>query len=301
MAYATKPQLLQLLEANPAIIPAETHYVLSQEQGADESSEIRWLLHTPRFQDWLSSLESDLLFVDDRSQMYTLDKVSPFSFLCATLSLSSQEMPEAASINFYCGLHAGRQGSLSGPEGLMRSLISQLLQYGDYDFHFVNSEEYFAQVEQHDLERLCDTFQHLIQQLPRSLVLFCMIDAFSSYDCSRWKEELHFSLTTLQVLVDRLTTGPILKILLTVNRSSRQLRERVMPHCYIEVADNSTYCDGGISGREIATYIRGSTPVAESADGGRNERLDHGDVNDVDVGSDGTGEYGGDSGVDDYE
>ncbi len=301
MAYATKPQLLELLEANPSIIPAETHYVVSQAEGADESSVVRWLLHTPRFQNWLSSLESDLLFVDDRSQLYTLEKVSPFSYLCATLSLSSREMPEAASINFYCGIHAGLQDSLSGPEGLMRSLISQLLLYRDYDFHFINSGEYFAQLGQYDLERLCDTFRHLIEQLPSSLVLFCMIDAFSSYDCSRWKEELHFSLTTLQALVEGRTRGPILKILLTVNRSSRRLQKRVLPQCYIEVADSSRHCDEGISGREIATCIRQSTPLPDSRDVGRNERLEHGGVDDVDVGSDGIGEYGGDSGVDDYE
>lgn len=58
-----------------------------------------------------------------------------------------------------------------------------------------------------------------------------------------------------------------------LNRSFRQLRERVLPQCYIDVADNSTHCDEGISGREIARYVHESTPLAESTDVGRKEGL----------------------------
>jgi hypothetical protein len=63
-------------------------------------------------------------------------KSSPLSFMASPLAQSLAASKEAASLAFYCGLHADAHcGNLSDAEGMIRSLITQLLATTSYTFN----------------------------------------------------------------------------------------------------------------------------------------------------------------------
>lgn len=255
--YATTPQLLELLTVDFSTAAKDLQYALGQGQVAKTIPQINFLFQTPRFQYWLQGRMSNFVFVDGNIETYALDKVSPFTVLCAMLSLNVHTMPEAMSIHFYCGLHTGSHDSVSGPRGLLRSLIAQLLlAYEDFDLRFIHSPQYYSELAQHDIGRLCDTFRHLIRQLPADKVVFCLIDGVAFFDSWKLQEELSFVIHKLGALANHtFPDQPIFKLLMISARCTRRLRDLVPPHAYVELGENVHFGENIMTEREVGAHI----------------------------------------------
>lgn len=311
--YATRPQLLELLMVDFSSATSDIQYVLGQADVANTTYEAKSLLQMEKFQHWLSGSLSGFVFVDGNAECHALDRVSPFTVLCAMLSLNLHNMPEALSIHFYCGLHAGSHDRLSGITGLLRSLISQLLLvYEDFDLRFIHSRRYFAELVAYDISRLCDTFQHLVRQIPNDRTVFCLIDGITFLDNWRWREDLSFILPKLKALAESGSRdGPVFKLLMTNARCTRQLRDLLPRQDILDVSEAAISSETAITEREVAAQILSTRPPFQSwSNRPSNEtipRLEkHEDVNYVDEDDDDDDDddffgKGGDSDKDDYD
>jgi len=122
---------------------------------------------------------------------------------------------------------------LSGPVGLVRSLISQLLlgisalgQNPKLDF--IDHPAYIEDLKTMSVDALCDVFIQLVQQLPSNISVFCIIDGVSWYeqddDCD---DAMSLILGSLRGMVDdshQAAVGPRLSVLLTSTSRSRRLQ-----------------------------------------------------------------------------
>lgn len=305
--YATRPQLLELLMVDFSSATSDIQYVLGQGEVANTTYDAKCLLQMEKFQHWLSVNLSSFVFVDGNAESHALDRVSPFTVLCATLSLNLHKMPGAMSIHFYCGLHARSHDRLNGVTGLLRSLISQLLLvHEDFDLGFIRSRKYFAELERYDINRLCDTFQQLIWQIPNDKILFCLIDGIALFDDWKWRESLSFVLLKLKALADgRSRNGPVFKLLMTNARCPRQLRDLLPRQNILEVSEAGNFgkSETTITEREVAAQIfrpwsnrahKENMPTWE-----KDEDIDY--IDDDDDDADDFFGKDGDSDVEDYE
>lgn len=311
--YATRPQLLELLMIDFSSATSDIQYVLGQADVANTTYEAKSLLQMEKFQHSLSGSLSCFVFVDGNAESHALDRVSPFTVLCVMLSLNLHHMPEALSIHFYCGLHAGSHDRLSGITGLLRSLISQLLLvYEDFDLRFIRSRRYFAELMAYDISRLCDTFQQLVRQIPNDKTLFCLIDGITFFDNWRWREDLSFVLPKLKALAESSSRdGPVFKLLMTNARCTRQLRDLLPRQDILEVSEAAIFGETAITEREVAAQILSTRPPFQSWSNRasnetiprleRHEDVDYVDDDDDDDDNDDFFGKGGDSDMDDYE
>ncbi|KAI6272658.1 hypothetical protein MCOR27_008257 [Pyricularia oryzae] len=92
------------------------------------------LFETEKFGDWMTSTESEFLMVEGHCLQESQGVVSPLTIFAASLAhvlgagAFDEESPtEAIPLFFACGQHSSTEDELSGPQGIMRSFISQLL------------------------------------------------------------------------------------------------------------------------------------------------------------------------------
>ncbi|KAI6378726.1 hypothetical protein MCOR25_002147 [Pyricularia grisea] len=94
------------------------------------------LFERDEFGDWMTSTESGFLMVEGHCLQESQGVVSPLTIFTASLAhilglgavSSDEELPkEAIPLFFACGHHSSTKDELSGPQGIIRSLIIQLL------------------------------------------------------------------------------------------------------------------------------------------------------------------------------
>lgn len=199
------------------------------------------LLMMDRFQGWLAAphSSSDLILVDGHCGNVSVDKVSPMSAITAALVEVLQDRPTTIVLHHFCGQCLG-PGSLSGPSGLIRSLIHQLLrQNGLHTFEIYArqpaldflDDELTRCLEDHDIPTLCRVFCHLVVQLEPSRPVFCIIDGVSELETvlDGWQDDTCCIVKTLLGLVDDTSrAGPALKVLLTSSERSTKLVDSVI-------------------------------------------------------------------------
>jgi hypothetical protein len=76
-----------------------------------------------RFKAWLAPKQNDFLHVDGYYGGLEIRKTSPLSFFCASLAVAMTQEPIFISLAYFCGEHFSSLNPLSGPPGLLRSLI----------------------------------------------------------------------------------------------------------------------------------------------------------------------------------
>ena len=196
---------------------------------------LRLLSHSS-FRTWLKSNESQGLLVDGNNS--SSERISAFSIVCATLVQSLEDTQQATPLAFFCSLHTGESASLRGPQGLMRSLLHQLLPLQDFDLTFVN-DSYAEKVHSQDLLCLCDLFQRLVDQLDEDRVLFCVIDSVSSFEKQRYGDGIFLVVDRLLMLTRRLGSALVFKLLLAGPKVSKQMRNRFSSDDCITVTKGS--------------------------------------------------------------
>jgi hypothetical protein len=206
-----------------------------------------------RFREWLEAplWASDLVLVDGHCGDVAADKVSPMSAICASLARvltgrkrgSARDRPAAMVLYHFCGQHLTQRDTLRGPEGLIRSLVHQLLmQSGDVEnctprrqgqvpLEFVDTELLWG-VDEHDIASLCKLFSELVIRLHPARPVFCIIDGVSEIETALdgWRGDTCLIVKELLGLVDDAhRAGPGLRVLLTSSTRSAVLADLVVP------------------------------------------------------------------------
>ena len=192
------------------------------------------MVTTPRFRHWHLADASHLLLVEGHCAEYNIGHLSPMSIFCAFVSSrlqaaeASQELRLENTILLwvFCGERMDLSESCSGPGGLIRSLVIQLLVAWPRTALPPNLDilerlpELCLDVRQHNANALCQLFHELLMQLPRVCNVLCIIDGVSCYETEAWGWEAEM-LMLIQCLRDsaydmqRARHRAILKVLLT--------------------------------------------------------------------------------------
>jgi len=214
-------------------------------------SQSAYVMMTDHFTRWLYRPGSDILLVDGHCAEEA-GKISPISVFCATLveNIRSGDQLSMPANNlvlyFFCGQHAWTDGLLSGPCGLIRSLISQLLIYWpervSLDLRFLEEVAgLWDSIMRWDVPRLCDVFAELLWQLPRDTSLYCIIDGISEFETSLWgwSKELRTIMTCFQTWLSQnnteYATTASVKVFLAGARKSTLACDYVSPSCKLDL------------------------------------------------------------------
>lgn len=161
------------------------------------------------------------------------NKTSPISCFCANLVQVLRGVDHLAALHFFCSQHVASNDGLRGPQGLVRSLISQLakvvLGAGQSDPAEVATLTNLDTTT--SMDRLCNAFQLLLEQLPLHTAVFCVIDDVSRFEKDEWYADY-------VVLMDMLSSavswqGIMFKLLFTSPTKSRWLQGKVAPSQHI--------------------------------------------------------------------
>jgi hypothetical protein len=176
---------------------------------------------------WLNSIRG-ILFLNGSGDT-TAARESPISASLASLAFGITMGLNTIVLHYFCGLHAESYQAISGPAGLLRSLIAQLSLKHNFNMTFVNNEAYREGIRDHDLRTLCEAFSTMVSQLPADYEIYCIIDGISWLETPRWREDLVATLAYIcylsvdpqcQARVKLLISSPARSFLLT-----RELRQ----------------------------------------------------------------------------
>ena len=275
----TQELLESLLEVDPKIAHQDTQRIMQEGYKIKASSQSRghWLLRNHRFQTWLTVNETRGLVVDGSAN--GTDKISAMSLVCSLLIQSLKEAPNAIILSFFCGIHTLSSDPLSSVFGLLRSLISQLLQIQDFDLDFLD-EEYEDQLHRNNIEYLTDLFRVLVEQFSDDRIVFCIIDGISFYEKTKDMNEVNAVFEILSELASH-RVGPLFKLLLTNPLRSRSAKQ------YFSLDDRvSVPTDAGdgqlLSVNQVMRHTNSSALLRAQASGETDGAPDH------DVGSEGS-------------
>lgn len=194
----------------------------------------RWLLIMESFKQFMRGPSSRLLLVDGYCGDLCDSKVSPLSVLCATLAATLDQSDSSKVLHFFCGQHCRRRDTLSGPQGLLRSLIYQIIVYPDL---FGPETKWESDVPQEqlaaeDLTGLCAIFSQMIRSIDRQFTVYCILDGISEFETSLygWLNQLKQVFQLLHGIIANVAenqTGPRFKLFMTSAEKSTRISRMV--------------------------------------------------------------------------
>ncbi|KAK6524568.1 hypothetical protein TWF281_011472 [Arthrobotrys megalospora] len=273
LASREDPETRETMSYDIKIVLAQPHKdiknILSKVQDFDarSQSQAQSMVQKERFLMWMSNNEPDILLIDGNLPSSASDNLSAMSLFSATFAISMASIrPDDVFIHFFCGLHTSGRDWFYGPNGLVRSLIVQLLraldQRGDPNLGFINSRRYVRRLKEHDLGTLCAAVEELMLQFPAGTTIYCIIDGVSVYDKDYQGlfDGMKIVLGRLQDIVQSDNLENNLKILCTTpGRSTRRVKQLVHPECHIELSSNNLNV-GHISEYSLRTNLSQSSP-----------------------------------------
>jgi len=218
----TIEELLWTLHVDLGYLSGETEHILRQSNSLRPKGlgKARWLLTTAQFKNWLSQPFSGILLVDGYCKDDGIGKISPLSVLCASLATTLVQTSSNIVLRFFCSSHTRvEQDTISGPSGLIRSLITQLILYPDtpdIDLDPMEQGLYDA-VSQCNVPALVSLFGSILCNMDKSITIICVIDGISDFETPLrgWDREILGVVDQLQNLVYNQRSGPTLKLLMT--------------------------------------------------------------------------------------
>lgn len=213
--------LLAVLDVDRTKIANNLTGMLRLGQAADLSYHNRGSLlsRSPKFHDWLTSTSPIFLLVDGNGDS-AVERTSAMTFVSALLAQSLSD-EGVSCIHYFCGLHNTSSDDPKGPTGLLRTLLTQLVNLHPFSVGFTNSTEYH-EFQQFNIACLCALFSELVKELPEGFVVVCIIDSVSLYETSEWADGLRHILETLNALTRDPKVSAVLKVLVTSAVASRQ-------------------------------------------------------------------------------
>lgn len=238
----TLEELLDKLDVDPQspgndlLVSAQSATFLDD----DMQQLISGILKDNAFQRWLFGARSAGLLIDENATVGDKGLDPPFGvfssmFMTSLRMLTRQgHQPRFASC-FFCDLHANPLEPLSGPSGMMRSLIAQLVlsvshdaELDRFDLSFLNDEpDLLDSLATYEAGALCEVYIDMVRQLSGNATVVCLInevDRFETED-NRWGAELCQVVKRLHELAHFHDEGPAFKLCLTTSRGTLSVHE----------------------------------------------------------------------------
>ena len=183
---------------------------------------------------WLGNTKSSVLFLNGHHNSPRAMAQSPTSFFCAKLASAIQSSSEVSkepslhppvktiAISFFCAEHLDPKDPHQGAQGVVRSLIAQLLVcYNEFDSHLIKQ---LLKSDLDHLKPLCATLEIMINELPEEVVLTCIIDAITMHEDSeaRCKKVEYVLDTLIEIAESDNERKCVFKLLVTSPRVSRR-------------------------------------------------------------------------------
>ncbi|MCJ1239776.1 hypothetical protein MMC14_007774 [Varicellaria rhodocarpa] len=167
----TCSELLVYLEADTDSPSGDLELVYRHGASLELSSygQAQWIFQHGEFQDWFATDASQVLLVEGNVSAHALERISPTSHLCAVLLHTLKHVPCQASIHFFCGLHTGGDRPFLGVRGLLRSLITQLINLYDLSLDFIRSQKILDDIKTHEPDHLFTLFRNMVKRLPADM------------------------------------------------------------------------------------------------------------------------------------
>lgn len=240
-------ELLEKLQVDPE---SPGNDLLASTQSAtflndDMKQLISGILKNDTFQRWLFGARSAGLLIDEHASVRGLGLDSPFGtfssmFITSLRMLTRQgHRPRFASC-FFCDLHSDPSEPLSGPSGMIRSLIAQLVlsvsaseeahgtELGRFDLSFLGGDAHLSSaVTRYDVGGLCDVYIHMVRQLSNNATVVCLINGVDDFETeeNNWRAEMCWVVRRLQELAHSHEEGPAFKLCLTTSRGTLHVHE----------------------------------------------------------------------------
>ncbi|KAH8822019.1 hypothetical protein F5884DRAFT_769740 [Xylogone sp. PMI_703] len=186
------------------------------------------IMQSPKLHRWIAETSSSALFINANCKGFRKQQIS---FISAKLvdsirppSLKSEHRPSSVfALSFFCGEHQRLDDPDWGVDGMMRSLVGQLLL--SYPNFKLNVIEKMHSMNYDSVEDLCRMFYMLISQLPPHIVVFCIIDSISFFEDNEVLcEESELVMQELTDIIEKAQhRGCTFKLLLTSQWNSRVL------------------------------------------------------------------------------
>lgn len=224
-ASLTQGELIELLDIHLTHPSLDLEHVLRHTDKDSVECEVALgITRDAQFVEWQSEDNSAALFLESGLPLSTR-RVSSLSIISSELIRSLKEPLHATAIYFFCGHHTSSSDPLCGPQGMIRSLITQVLRLFAVNLDFI-STRLRPLIEKLNYRDLCDCFSKLIKQLPASTVLFCIIDGISFFEKKEWMhqtEDCSKTIGDLRSLVYDSDTKAVFKLLVTSPARSRHI------------------------------------------------------------------------------
>jgi hypothetical protein len=233
-------QLLNLLHVPPEQEVRDLEFVLRQSKEFDSTSTSYGaiVMSSPRFQRWLAASGTDLVYVESHLDSSRYGRTSPISYFCANVAKLFRDSAMSITLYFFCGQHVASNNDLQGPRGLVRSLLSQLLQsWPITSLQGIDLAGFIGSHESIPIEDLCQMFELLVRQFPMHSTLFCIIDDLSQFEKDRWDEDYWHFLRMLGTLIVGQESDIRFKVLITCSTKSKRLQEHVPEELRIQVTE----------------------------------------------------------------
>ncbi|KAI8632709.1 hypothetical protein F5Y19DRAFT_471878 [Xylariaceae sp. FL1651] len=226
--FLTTFDLMRILDVDPKCLTEDLGFVLKQafRMGPEDQGRARWLMKTKNFLNWMNRPQHYLLLADGAMQ---LERISSMSVLVGTLAISLLQVPSTVVIYFFCGrnLNTDAEDELAGPNGMLRSLITQLLlgfTPPSPDLSGISSHEFLLDCYKQDFSALCEVLKLLIEQIAPGATLYCLLDGVSWYEQKHWARELRYLVGLFKHMTMR-PGGPCLKVFMTSPSRSTDIRD----------------------------------------------------------------------------
>lgn len=217
------------------------------------------LMSEDAFKTFVSQDGAALLLVDGHCRSYGTGRTSPLSVWSASFAAALGQSPSLVVLHYFCGLHTNSRRALSGPLGLVKSLIGQLLAHESLGIGTSSSiclePKSVEGVKNDGIKALCDILRQLLLQLDKSKVVFCIIDNVCEFEKNYWEnwlQHLTVIFETLHDLVHLKTSGGHMKLkdLMTSAARSTQLVDKVTSQEHISL-DGKSHPSGHSLGRML--------------------------------------------------
>ncbi|KAI1630225.1 hypothetical protein EDD37DRAFT_645943 [Exophiala viscosa] len=270
----TQADMFDILNVNAETRIEDFRHIHRACQSLDPSdSQIaQGIIEGARFKQWLSADESGALFIEGGPALTFHGRFASLSLMsCLVIECLEGKAP-AISIHHFCRRHTSSKDSLQGPQGMMRSLICQVLRLFDdqVDLSFAFSRRHREQLESHSLQMLCDCFANVVKQLPADTVLFCIIDSIDCFEKHEWAEDCRLMIRELQDILHEYEYGPVFKLLVTCPVRSRYVGGTFTSQCRLSLSGDGSAGRNDPTEREMSMGTR--RPRARESDAFRSLR-----------------------------
>ena len=190
-----------------------------------------WLMGAQEFQSWLEVKSSRVILINGNSD--PMDHTSPLSLFCAHMTHLFVAAKSVVVVSYFCGLHIDPiTDDRSNAQSMMTSLIGQLLlqarqKHVHFDMSFLVQEK-LEMLAEHDVKTLCKVFQDLVIQLPKDMIIFCVIDGISLYESANGGTDLLYVWERLNQLLAHKKLKAVMKLLATSPGQTLYLHEENM-------------------------------------------------------------------------